>query len=435
MPYLHEFTFPANQWHQLRNWALAQLEIERSGVYLKGDKNIAARPPGYGRYTDIIAFGSNTLPPSIYDNKGLSPFRAFSSMPSGRWCFHRINYAMTAEAMNIPLRTREEDIPLMNNYSPPLVIAKRADGEIQVYTDCNQTAATIKQIAALPAFQNDYSPASSRLPALHPVIGRHAYLDIVNNLLTHIADGDVYEINMCVEHTGAAPDNFSALRAWEDRTEEAPQPFAAYWRENSLEIGCAGMERYLLYCPETRSLICQPIKGTARHDGHNAEQAADELAADPKERAENIMIVDLTRNDISRVCLPGSVSVRELCVPYIFPTVVQLISTVEGTTLPEINMEDILQATFPVGSMTGAPKSSAVDIIEKSEPTPRGIYSGSLGYTNPQGETDLNVIIRSFVYNQATGIISAHAGGAITIDSVPEREWEEIKAKMQYWQR
>ena len=194
---------------------------------------------------------------------------------------------------------------------------------------------------------------------------------------------------------------------------------------------CASPERYLKKSKTT--VVSQPIKGTSkRSKDKNKDNALKKaLENDPKERSENIMIVDLVRNDLSKTASKGSVTVQELCKVYTFEQVHQLISTVTSQVSDSLSPIDVLQSTFPMGSMTGAPKVSAMKIIEEYEDTKRGLYSGSIGYITPNGDFDFNVVIRSILYNAEKAYISYSVGGAITANSIPEKEYEEclIKAK------
>ena len=188
-------------------------------------------------------------------------------------------------------------------------------------------------------------------------------------------------------------------------------------------------------------LISSPIKGTIRRGTTPEEddELARQLQNDPKERGENVMICDLVRNDLSRVAQPGSVHVPELFGIHRFESVHQMISTVQCTVREDATTEDILRATFPMGSMTGAPKVRAMEIIDELEATQRGVYSGSVGFFRPNGDFDLNVVIRSLLYNAATPRISMHVGGAITSLSDPQSEYAECllkaEAMMQTLQR
>jgi para-aminobenzoate synthetase component 1 len=190
-------------------------------------------------------------------------------------------------------------------------------------------------------------------------------------------------------------------------------------------------ERYIKKIGE--KIVTQPIKGTARRSDNEEEDYAfaKALQQNPKERSENIMIVDLVRNDLSRTARRGSVVVEELCEVYPFKQVHQMISTVTSQLAVGISPVDVIRSTFPMGSMTGAPKLRAMQIIESLEESKRGLYSGSVGYFTPTGDFDFNVIIRSILYNAENKYISYSVGGAITAGSDPDSEYEEclLKAK------
>jgi para-aminobenzoate synthetase component I len=180
-------------------------------------------------------------------------------------------------------------------------------------------------------------------------------------------------------------------------------------------------------------LYSQPIKGTAKRlqDAEADKQQAQQLLHSEKERAENLMIVDLVRNDLAHSAQTGTVKVKELFGIYTFPQVHQMISTISSTLKDDISAIDAIRYAFPMGSMTGAPKIMAMKLIEHYEQTKRGLYSGAIGYFAPDGDFDLNVVIRTIQYNQQTGYLNYEVGGAITYDSVAEDEYEEclLKAK------
>jgi para-aminobenzoate synthetase component 1 len=193
---------------------------------------------------------------------------------------------------------------------------------------------------------------------------------------------------------------------------------------------CASPERYLKKTGE--NVLSQPIKGTWQRNIDSYEE--DErnrnlLTTSTKDRSENVMVVDLVRNDLSKICIEGSVKVDELFGVYEFPQLFQMISTVTGSLKPGIRISEILKATFPMGSMTGAPKKKVMELIEKYEVTRRGIFSGTLGYISPEKDFDLNVVIRSILYNSSTRYLSFPAGSGITFYSDPEKEYEECVLK------
>ncbi len=208
-------------------------------------------------------------------------------------------------------------------------------------------------------------------------------------------------------------------------------PFAAFLKYQNKHALCASPERYLKKTKDT--LISQPIKGTAKRAASKEEDALikQQLQNDTKEKAENIMIVDLVRNDLSRIAHKGSVQVEELCKVYSFQQVHQMISTIRAKVPPRTHPVTLLQNTYPMGSMTGAPKVAAMTLIEREEETKRGLYSGSIGYFSPEGDFDFNVVIRSILYNRENRYTSFSVGSAITAQSIPEKEWEEclLKAK------
>lgn len=261
-------------------------------------------------------------------------------------------------------------------------------------------------------------------------IHKDEYYSKVNKMLEHIHRGDIYEANFCQEFY-ALNTEINPVEAYKKLNSISKPPFATFLKIEDKFLLSASPERYLR--KEGSQIISQPIKGTAKRA---ATQQEDDLLKislenDPKERSENIMIVDLVRNDLSKIAIKGSVKVDELCKVYTFEQVHQMISTIEAKVDIRTHPVDIIKATFPMGSMTGAPKISAMKIIEELEETKRGLYSGTVGYISPEGDFDFNVIIRSILYNKTEKYVSYSVGGAITSKSIPEKEYEEclIKAK------
>lgn len=261
-------------------------------------------------------------------------------------------------------------------------------------------------------------------------IHKDEYFEKVNKMLSHIQRGDIYEANFCQEFY-AEDSAINPLETFKKLNKISKPPFATFLKFNDKYLLSATPERYIKKLGN--SVISQPIKGTAKRSGNKEEDAklAKDLSKDEKERSENIMIVDLVRNDLSHTAKKGSVKVEELCKVYSFLQVHQMISTISSQVKEDINPIEILKTTFPMGSMTGAPKISAMKIIEDLEETKRGLYSGSVGYFTPNGDFDFNVIIRSILYNASKKYISYSVGSAITSKSLPLKEYEEclIKAK------
>ncbi|WP_299210714.1 aminodeoxychorismate synthase component I [uncultured Dokdonia sp.] len=260
-------------------------------------------------------------------------------------------------------------------------------------------------------------------------IHKEAYKDKVRTLLQYIQKGDVYEANFCQEFY--AHGTINPLQTYQQLNAISTPPFATFLKLEDHFLVSATPERYLK--KEGSKLVSSPIKGTAARSEDFQEDVAfaKALSEDPKERSENIMIVDLVRNDLSRIAQKGSVTVEELCKVYSFKQVYQMISTVSAQIAVGISPVDTIQATFPMGSMTGAPKIRAMEIIEELEETKRGLYSGAVGYFTPDGDFDFNVIIRSILYNAVDEYISYSVGSAITAKSDPDKEYAEclLKAK------
>ncbi len=261
-------------------------------------------------------------------------------------------------------------------------------------------------------------------------IFKDEYFKRVNQLLKHIGRGDVYEANYCQEFY-AEDTEIDPFQTYQRLNMISEAPFAAFQKLNDKFLLCASPERYLRKIGN--KVISQPIKGTARRSSNSLEDLhlKSELKNDEKERAENVMIVDLVRNDLSKSALKGTVLVEELCKVHTFEQVHQMISTISALVPDNKNPVEIIKETFPMGSMTGAPKVSAMKIIEELEAFKRGLYSGTVGYFTPEGDFDFNVVIRSILYNATKRYVSFSVGGAITAKSVPEKEYEEclLKAK------
>lgn len=261
-----------------------------------------------------------------------------------------------------------------------------------------------------------------------PRITKEEYIQNIKKLQHHILRGECYEINYCQEFY-AENTSVSPAAVYHLLTQISPNPFCCFYKIDDKFLLCASPERYLK--KEGDNIISQPIKGTAKRGTDKDEdlKIKKELFNNKKERKENIIVVDLVRNDLSRICEEGSVHVEELCEVYTFPGVHQMISTVKGKLLPKAAFGDIMKAAFPMGSMTGAPKKRVMQLIEKYEKTKRGIYSGTVGYITPEKDFDFNVVIRSIMYNETNRYVSYQVGSAITFESDAESEYEECVVK------
>jgi para-aminobenzoate synthetase component 1 len=271
----------------------------------------------------------------------------------------------------------------------------------------------------------DWQASSYRCGPLRNRIVRCDYEAAVIDAKRRIREGDLYEVNL--SHPLFAAFDGDPLALYRRLREHARVPFGAFLQDGDFAVACASPERFLRV--QDRILRSDPIKGTSPR---GADPVADQslkaaLADSAKNRAENLMIVDLVRHDLSRVCLPGSVVVRDLFGIQTFATVHQMVSVVEGRLDPGVDVVDAIKACFPMGSMTGAPKIAAMRHIESLESWRRGVYSGAIGMIGPDGDAQFNVVIRSALIRGETLVYGV--GGAITSDSDPAQEWEETVLK------
>ena len=380
----------------------------------------------YSRYECLLATGCREVISTDGGDADALPRLQQLHDTQRDWLFGHIgyDYKNALEPKLSSQHTAKTKFPELHFFVPQTVCYIAAGSNELTISSYDDPAAVYAAIMA-------YVPAAPPvLPKLQfsSVVDKDGYIATLQKLRTHIADGDCYEINFCTEgfceHADVVPlDVFKSLNRL------SPAPFAAYYRLQDQYMMCASPERYL--AKQGSKLLTQPIKGTARRDADPAKDEAikEALRADIKERAENVMIVDLMRNDLAHVCTPGSVQVDELYGIYTFPQVHQMISTVSGTMQPAMSFTEALRHSFPMGSMTGAPKHKVMQLIERYERSRRELFSGTVGYITPDGDMDLNVVIRSMFYNSATGYLSYQTGGAITYDSDPAKEWDEMRLK------
>ncbi len=262
---------------------------------------------------------------------------------------------------------------------------------------------------------------STRFPNIASNFSKDAYLAAVRRVIEYIAAGDVFQVNLAQRLLAPQCDDSVALYRRLRRCN--PAPFAGYFNLGDFQIASASPERFLRVAD--RRVETRPIKGTRPRSGDAAADRAAEadLLASEKDRAENVMIVDLLRNDLGRVCEIGSVRVGQLCAVEACRHVLHLVSSVHGRLREGLSAIDLLRAAFPGGSITGAPKIRAMQIIAELEPTARGAYCGSLGYLGFDGAADLNILIRTITAGR--GLLQFPVGGGIVADSSPELEYEE----------
>lgn len=344
----------------------------------------------------------------------------------GRPCFGYASYDLKNEFERLSSRHPAGDGFALSAWWEPQFTVHLAEGRAELHGVPSDLAAGKR---VLKAFLAAPGPTPPPAPALwERTTPKERYLQQVGQLLAHIRRGDIYEVNYCTRRTAHLP-AFNPYRAFERLLAHTDAPHAAFLRHKGHFALCASPERF--FSLANGGITTAPMKGTRpRGQDPATDQAlADELATDPKERSENIMALDVARNDLGRIAAPGSVRVDELCAVKTFRTVHQMISTASAALRPGTTPMDILRATFPMASMTGAPKVRAMELIDEAEDMRRGLFSGTIGYLLPDGTADLNVVIRTITWDEATGQASLISGGAITAASSPVQEYEECEHK------
>ena len=359
------------------------------------------------------------------NGSALEHLRAFINSNRNKWLFGHINYDLKNELEQ--LSSKHTDLvrfPQLFFFEPSIVMQIN---ERDIRIEAEDPQAVFNEINRIEA--GDENRQTKESLAIRQRLQKEEYISIIQKLQEHILRGDCYEINFCQEFY-AEDVALNPLAVYKKLSNISPNPFSALYRLHDKWLLCASPERFLK--KEGKKIMAQPIKGTAGRVQANKvldEQSKLDLLRSAKDRSENVMIVDLMRNDLSKICEEGTVKVDELYGIYSFPQVHQMISTISGKLKAGIEFPDIIRATFPMGSMTGAPKKRVMELIELYETTRRGIFSGTVGYIAPNGDFDFNVIIRSIMYNASSGYLSFQTGSAITFYSNPENEWEECLLK------
>ncbi|MBN1990414.1 MAG: chorismate-binding protein [Bacteroidales bacterium] len=392
--------------------------------------NIKAANPttiSYNKYEVVAGFGSVAILEA--NCNCLQQLEEFTANNANDWLFGLISYELKNEVEALSSKSSNSlQFPTLLFFIPEIVITVD-DKELTAHYFAN-----INTHAAINALLDDICKQPQPVPPLNFAnsfnarVSKKQYIDNFSKIQTHIQQGDIYEMNYCIEFF-TNPKGFDPYNTHKQLLATSPTPYSAFFKDNSRFLLCASPERYIAKCHNT--LISQPIKGTIARGATPEQDAANQLALsqNPKERAENIMIVDLVRNDLSRIASKGTVNVDELCGIYPFRQVHQMISTVSCTLEPDTCFSSLLRATFPMGSMTGAPKVRAMQIIDEYEAAQRGLYSGTTGYISPNGDFDFNVVIRSLLYNEKKKYLSFSVGSAITARANAAQEYDECLLK------
>lgn len=341
-----------------------------------------------------------------------------------RWLFGHLGYNLKNEIESVSSSYKSRHgFPDIFFFEPTIIIRlSEKEMKIESEGDAGKIFNEIMQSDKTNELQNDQINIQQR-------VSKKEYIDTIEQLKKHILRGDCYEINYCMEFF-AEDVVIDPLSVYKKLSKTSPNPFSALYKLEDKWLICASPERFLK--KDGNKILSQPIKGTSSRflkDDNKDKKSKDELYTSEKDRSENVMVVDLVRNDLARVCKEGTVKVDELFGIYSFPQVHQMISTVSGELKEGISFTEIIKATFPMGSMTGAPKRKVMELIDKYERSGRGIFSGAVGYITPEMDFDFNVVIRSIMYNASEKYLSFMAGSGITFYSDAEKEYEECLLK------
>lgn len=384
----------------------------------------------YQSYDLIGAFGAHSEITTQNHTPSFEDLRKFHRLKKD-WAFGYLSYDLKNNIENLKSENYDGiQAPSLHFFCPKVLFTlKKKYFEVWIQEDFLDDVELKQQIESILKEQKPQVNRDVRLGVdITHRIGREEYLHAIKKIQKHIKVGDIYELNFCQEFY-AENTVINPINVFHSLVQKSPTPFSSYFRMDHVYVMSASPERYIK--KQGAKVISQPIKGTARRhkNAMEDEKIKNNLKNDQKERAENIMIVDLVRNDLSHTAKESSVKVKELCEIYSFEQVHQMISTVQSEIASDYDFIDVLKTTFPMGSMTGAPKIRAMELIELYEKTKRGIYSGAIGYITPEGDFDFNVVIRTLIYNETRKYLSFIAGGAITYQSDPEKEYEECLLK------
>jgi para-aminobenzoate synthetase component 1 len=397
-------------------------DSEKHLVYLESNQGNTK----YDSYSTLIGVGA-VATISCTAGNAFERLEAFRSANKD-WMFGFLSYDLKNELEE--LESKHQDIlefPDMCFFVPELVF-EISEKEVKLQSFITSQTAAENLIYNIDAHILCDPKTLYNKVALRARDAKEEYLEKAQTFLDHIHRGDIYEANFCTQFY-AHDVELDAQKAFNDLNSISEAPFAVFAKLGVYYAISASPERYLKKTGE--QLVSQPIKGTAKRSLQLVEDESlkEQLFHDPKERSENVMIVDLVRNDLSKTAVKGSVAVEELFGIYTFKQVHQMISTVTSKMDKKYTSMDAIKTSFPMGSMTGAPKISAMEIIEQQESFKRGLYSGAIGYFTPQDDFDFNVVIRTVLYNEEKKSLSFSVGSAITAAAVPEKEYEECFLK------
>lgn len=401
------------------------------------DSNPVVNQNQYIHTDKLIAIGK--VDELLADTEGaIEQLQSFYNEHKNSWLFGYLSYDLKNEIEQLSSGNSDNlQFPLLHFFVPEFVL-QIEKAIVNVFYDdtfvSENKAIAVYNMATIE--ESEVSLPTEKQYKQNKILARitkEEYIVAVNQLKQHIHKGDIYEVNFCQEFY-AENSVIAPLDVYKKLNSISQAPFSAYYKFHDQYLMCSSPERFIQ--KRSNHLISQPIKGTAKRSivESEDEQLKTQLRNSEKEKSENVMIVDLVRNDLSKIAKRGSVKVEELFGIYSFKQVHQMISTVSCELKDNVSFTDIIKSTFPMGSMTGAPKVSAMQLIEKYESTKRGLYSGAVGYIHPDGDFDFNVVIRSILFNEKNNYLSFMVGSAITDKSIAESEYEEclLKAKAMF---
>ena len=398
------------------------------------DSNENVNDKKYLSSSKLIAIGATQELCIDASTNALNDLQQFYNSKKG-WLFGYLTYDLKNGIENLNSeKTDKLGFPLLHFFSPQFVFQLENNLASVFFDDTLTSEKEAKEVFDFTFYSNTQNTTSEpEKIEIQSKISKSEYIQSVEKLKEHIRKGDIYEINFCQEFF-AENVLINTAEIYRNLNAISGAPFAAFCKFDEHYLMCASPERFLQ--KRGNSLISQPIKGTIKRSENKEidKQLKNELLHNEKEKSENVMIVDLVRNDLSRIAKKGTVRVDELFGIYSFKQVHQMISTVSCEIENALSFADILKSMFPMGSMTGAPKISAMKLIEQYESTKRGLYSGAVGYISPEGDFDFNVVIRSILYNSENKYLSFMVGSAITDKAEAEQEYEEclLKAKAMF---
>jgi para-aminobenzoate synthetase component 1 len=383
----------------------------------------------YGEYEWIAAAGIAKKYMPEFSDDAFAELEKFNKENSD-WKFGFLSYDLKNQIENLHSEnTCTIQFPLMQFVIPQVLLVKHKSGKLQMgmyqNNDFHVVSELFEQIE-----KAEIQSSSLQSIELKTRTTKKEYIQHVNSLLRYIQRGDIYEANYCQEFF-AEDVTINPIQVFYSLMQLSPNPFSAFLKTGDKYILSASPERFLK--KKGLQLISQPIKGTVKR-GKSIEEDEHQkqvLLQSEKNRAENVMIVDLVRNDLSHFASKASVKVEELFGLYSFPQVHHLISTVSCLLQKDSDTWQAVKKAYPMGSMTGAPKVSAMQLIEQHEDFARGVFSGSIGYIDTEDNFDFNVVIRSIFYDASKKYLSCPVGGAITHYSQAEDEYQECLHKIE----